>query len=120
MPLPTKYRGGLGKRRRRRKTPFDLPRWNVRLAASDEQKLLFVSGGDAQQIAQVQALVSLLDQPLRHVEIEAQFVQLPASELKQFRHRHRYSHGGRVRRGCTNRRRDFRRFRARQFSSAAR
>ena len=29
-------------------------------------------------------LVSMLDQPLRHVEIEAQFVQVFASELKQF------------------------------------
>ncbi len=68
---------------KRAKGPFDLTD-ETRLAASDEQNLLFVGGGDVQQIAKVRELVSILDQPLRKVEFEAQFVQLPAAELKQF------------------------------------
>ena len=63
--------------------PFDLPA-GVRLAADDENKLLFVTGTDAQQLAQIRNLVSLLDQPLRQVEIEAQLVELPAAQIKQF------------------------------------
>ena len=65
------------------KGPFYLPD-TVRLAASDEQNLLFVTGADTQQIARLRDLVSVLDQPFRRVEIEAQFVELSAAALKQF------------------------------------
>ena len=65
------------------KSPFDLPD-EMRLAASDEQNLIFVAGGNAQQIARLQELVDILDQPLRLVEIEAQIVELPVENLKDF------------------------------------
>lgn len=65
------------------KGTFDLAD-ETRLVASDEQNLLFVSGGDAQQIAKVRELVSILDKPLRKIEFGAQLVELPAAELKQF------------------------------------
>lgn len=65
------------------KGPFDLPN-DVRLAADDANKLLFVAGGDAQQIARLQELVDILDQPLRQVEIEARMVELPADEIAGF------------------------------------
>ncbi len=68
---------------KRVKGPFDLPD-NVRLAAADEQNLLFVAGANAEAIAQIQELVSILDQPTRFVEIEAQVVELPVTQLKQF------------------------------------
>ncbi len=68
---------------KRAKGPFDLPD-GVRLAASDEQNLLFIAGADEPQIAKLQELVSILDQPLRRVEIEAQIVELPVEEMKQF------------------------------------
>lgn len=69
---------------KRAKGPFDLPADAMRLASADEQNLLFVAGGDAQQVEQVQRLVALLDQPIRQVEIEAQFVELPAKEASKF------------------------------------
>ncbi len=65
------------------KGPFDLPD-GVHLAASDEQNLLFVAGANAEGIAQLQELVSFLDQPMRRVEIEAQIVELSAEDIKQF------------------------------------
>ena len=65
------------------KGPFDLPD-NVRLAASDERNLLFVADADAAQIARLQELVSILDQPLRYVELEAQMVELPIADLGKF------------------------------------
>lgn len=68
---------------KRAKGPFDLP-GEMRLVASDEQNLIFIAGGDAAQIARLQELVSLLDQPLRQVEIEAQIVELLADEPKRF------------------------------------
>ncbi len=79
---PTKYAADY-KAPPQTKNPFDLAD-ETRLVASDEQKLLFVGGGDTQQIAKVRELVSMFDQPLRHVEIEARFVQLSNVELKEF------------------------------------
>lgn len=63
--------------------PFDLPD-GVHLAPADEQKLLFVAAKDDVNFAQIRELVDILDQPMRSVEIEAQIVELPATELKQF------------------------------------
>ena len=63
--------------------PFDLPA-GVQLAASDERDLLFVAGTDAAQIARLQELVLMLDQPLRHVEIVARMIELPIAELGEF------------------------------------
>lgn len=80
--VPPKYAADF-KQEKRVKGPFDLPD-NVRLAAADEQNLLFVTGGNAEDIAQLQELVAILDQPTRFVEIEAQFVEMPAAEVKQF------------------------------------
>ena len=63
--------------------PFGLPE-GVQLAASDERNLLFVAGADAAQIAQLQESVEVLDQPLRHTELEAQFVELSAKDAEAF------------------------------------
>ena len=68
---------------KRAKGPFDLPD-NLRLAAADEQNLLFVAGGSDDDIRRLQELVNILDQPMRQVEIEVQLVELPAEEAKQF------------------------------------
>lgn len=78
---PIKYAADY-KEPERVKGPFDLPD-GVRVAAADEQNLLFVAGADTQQIARLQELVDILDQPLRQVEIKAQLVELPVAELKQ-------------------------------------
>ena len=79
---PTKYAADY-QEPERVKGPFDLPD-GVRLASADEQNLLFVTGANAAQIAHLQELVDILDQPLRLVEIEAQLVELPVAELKEF------------------------------------
>ena len=79
---PTKYAADY-KASARAKGPFDLPD-GVQLAASDERNLLFVAGADAAQIAQLQASVAVLDQPQQQVELEAQFVELPAKDAEQF------------------------------------
>ena len=55
----------------------------LQLAAADEQNLLFVAG-DAEQIAQLQEFVAILDQPARTVELEAQLVELGAKDAEQF------------------------------------
>ena len=65
------------------KGPFALPNV-VQLAASDERNLLFVAGANAAQIAQLQELVDILDQPLRQVELEARLVELSVTQLKEF------------------------------------
>lgn len=80
--VPPKYAADF-KQENRVKGPFDLPD-NLRLAASDEQNLLFVAGGNAEDIAQLQELVAILDQPTRFVELEAQLVELPIEAAKEF------------------------------------
>ena len=78
--LADKFRMGDDELKKVPKGPFE----GLHLVGADEQKLLFVSGKDEAQIAELQELVSMLDQPLRQVVIEAQMIELSAAELKQF------------------------------------
>ena len=63
---------------------FDLPASIERLVPFDAQQLLLVKGGDTDSMRQLQELVSILDRPLRQVEIEARLVQLSSEDLKTF------------------------------------
>ena len=66
------------------KGTFSLPASIERLVPFDAQQLLLIKGGDADSMRQLQELVSILDLPLRQVEIEARLVQLSSEDLKKF------------------------------------
>lgn len=78
--LAGKFRTGDDELKKVSKGPFE----GIHLVGADSQKLLFVSGKDETQIAQVQAMVALMDNAERMVTIEAQLVELPVAELKRF------------------------------------
>ena len=78
--LAGKFRTGDDELKKVSKGPFE----GIHLVGADSQKLLFVSGKDETQIAQVQAMVALMDNAEQMVTIEAQLVELPVAELKQF------------------------------------
>ncbi len=59
-----------------------LPAGIERIVAIDPQNALIVSGTDA-AFAALEKIVALLDQPLRQVEIEGQFVQISAEDARQ-------------------------------------
>ena len=78
--LASKFRTGDDELKKVPKGPFE----GLRLVGADNQKLLFVSGKDEAQIAQLQAMVALLDKTERLVAVEAQLVEVPVAEISKF------------------------------------
>lgn len=65
---------------------FTLPDGIVRITSDDaSNRLMVVYDGNQEAIRQLQELISVLDQPLRQVEIEAQVVEMDAAEVDKFR-----------------------------------
>jgi type II secretory pathway component GspD/PulD (secretin) len=62
---------------------FDLPEGIDSMAAIDAQNALLIRG-TAQAVEELQQIIEQIDQPLKQVEIEAQFVSLTTSETKNF------------------------------------
>ena len=62
---------------------FLLPDGIERIVSVDAQNVVLITG-TARAIRQMEDLIGVLDQPLRQVEIEAQFVELASDELKNF------------------------------------
>ena len=63
---------------------FTLPGDIEQVVSVDAQNVLSVAGGSDEDFSRLQELVEILDQPLRRVEIEAQFVELNAEDLNSF------------------------------------
>jgi len=60
---------------------FELPEGIEAMTAVDAQNALLIRG-TAAAVEELQSIIDLLDQPLRQVEVEAQFVTLTTSESK--------------------------------------
>ncbi len=75
--------GGQGGGQQQIQSIFDLPEGIEALAAVDAQNALLIRG-TAQAVEELQTLIDLLDQPLKQVEVEAQFVTLNTSYNKAF------------------------------------
>ena len=63
---------------------FDLPGDIEQIVSVDPQNVLLVAGGTDEDIRRLQELIDVLDQPLRQVEIEAQFVELRSQDARTF------------------------------------
>lgn len=63
---------------------FDLPGDIQQIVSVDPQNVLLVAGGTDEDIRRLQELIDVLDQPLRQVEIEAQFVELRSQDASSF------------------------------------
>ena len=63
---------------------FDLPGDIQQIVSVDPQNVLLVAGGSDEDIRRLQELIDVLDQPLRQVEIEAQFVELSTADARTF------------------------------------
>ena len=63
---------------------FDLPGDIQQIVSVDPQNVLLVAGGTDEDIRRLQELIDVLDQPLRQVEIEAQFVELRSQDASAF------------------------------------
>lgn len=63
---------------------FDLPGDIEQIVSVDPQNVLLVAGGSDEDIRRLQELIDVLDQPLRQVEIEAQFVELQSQDARTF------------------------------------
>lgn len=63
---------------------FDLPGDIEQLVSIDPQNVLLVAGGTDEDLRRLQEIVDILDQPLRQVEIEAQFVDLQTNDARAF------------------------------------
>ena len=63
---------------------FDLPGDIQQIVSVDPQNVLLVAGGSDEDIRRLQELIDVLDQPLRQVEIEAQFVELRSQDARSF------------------------------------
>lgn len=75
--------GGAGGAAAAAATTFDRPAGVDRIAAIDAQNVLLVFGTD-DGVRELQEIISLLDRPLRQVEIEAQFVTVSTSDSRSF------------------------------------
>ena len=60
-----------------------LPAGIEKLVSDDAQNLIIIRG-EAEAMRRVADLIEILDQPMRQVEIEAQFVELAPAELRNF------------------------------------
>ena len=63
---------------------FELPGDIQQIVSVDPQNVLLVAGGSDEDILRLQELIDVLDQPLRQVEIEAQFVELRTQDARTF------------------------------------
>ena len=63
---------------------FELPGDIQQIVSVDPQNVLLVAGGSDEDIRRLQELINVLDQPLRQVEIEAQFVELQSQDARTF------------------------------------
>lgn len=63
---------------------FDLPGDIQQIVSVDPQNVLLVAGGSDEDIRRLNELIDVLDQPLRQVEIEAQFVELQSQDARSF------------------------------------
>lgn len=63
---------------------FDLPGDIEQLVSIDPQNVLLVAGGSEEDLRRLQEIIDILDQPLRQVEIEAQFVDLQTNDARAF------------------------------------
>lgn len=63
---------------------FELPGDIQQLVSVDPQNVLLVAGGSDEDLRRLQSLVDVLDQPLRQVEIEAQFIDLTTNDARSF------------------------------------
>ena len=61
---------------------FDLPGDIQQIVSVDPQNVILVAGGSPEDIARLQELIDVLDQPLRQVEIESQFVELRSQDAR--------------------------------------
>ena len=61
---------------------FDLPGDIQQILSVDPQNVLLVAGGSDEDVRNLQNLIDVLDQPLRQVEIEAQFVELSTQDSR--------------------------------------
>lgn len=66
------------------KGAFELPDGITEIVSVDPQNVLLVVGGSDEDIRRLQELIDVLDQPMRQVELEAQFVELSAEDAKTF------------------------------------
>ena len=63
---------------------FELPGDIQQLVSVDPQNVLLVAGGSDEDVRTLQTLIDVLDQPLRQVEIEAQFIDLTTDDARTF------------------------------------
>ena len=73
-----------GKIEDRPKGAFDLPGDIEQVISVDPQNVLLSVGGSDEDFQRLQELVDVLDQPLRQVEIEAQFIEVSPEDARQF------------------------------------
>lgn len=75
--------GGQGQGGQGQGSVFELPEGIDSMVAIDAQNSLLVRG-TAEAVEELQQLIELIDQPLRQVEIEAQFVSITSANTKFF------------------------------------
>ncbi len=71
-------------RKEEEKGAFTLPGSIERIASIDAQNAISIVGGSSEDILRLQEIVEVLDQPLRQVELQAQFVEMSADDVSQF------------------------------------
>ena len=63
---------------------FELPGDIEQIVSVDPQNVILVAGGSDEDFRRLGELIAVLDQPLRQVEIEAQFVELRSQDARTF------------------------------------
>ncbi len=86
-PLPTTLTPGVPREKVAEKPvankgAFELPGGIKQVIPVASPNVLLIAGGSEQDFQRLQELVDILDQPLRQVEIEAQFVEVSNADLK--------------------------------------
>ena len=63
------------------KGAFDLPGDIERIISIDPQNVILITGGSEEDLRRLQELIDVLDQPLRQVELEAQYVEIETTAI---------------------------------------
>ncbi len=66
------------------KGAFTLPGDIRQVVSVDPQNVILVAGGSKEDMNRLEELIDVLDQPLRQVEIAAQFVEMNTADVSQF------------------------------------
>ena len=83
-PRPVSLRAADKSDKADEKGTFDLPGSITQIVSIDPQNVLLIKGGSDEEFRRLQELIDVLDQPMRQVELEAQFVELSIEDAKTF------------------------------------